>query len=771
MLLLFFCLFLTSKPVFADVDGQIDRIDNSSTTDDEVKSDKEDEDTVKESSVTNDPDTIYERYKDNSFDLMTKEASNLTPFKKSAGKVTGILKNISWAGSRSLGKFNTEMVRMMFDMDITKPIKAPILKLTASLASNMLSIAGTIGIAFISLVMVIKFMGEQRFRRAIGLFCMTILVFTGLVTLRDSNSSNSLFNIAFGVDKAVETAIVNVNPVLNASDSPTSDSVDENLKSAGDMIAAKVFYTNVYEPYLLLNYGSTNADKIRESKVEYKSKEYDRINLLLDNDVGTDLGDKIQEKTIDYENKELENKTISYTQNLDNTTFAMFYLVVNAVQTVAFFVICFVRIVIAVMQLFLIPILPVLLLLALFMTNINPFKNFGKAFGMTIFLKAMAGFACILFASFLSIGFQLASDMSNVWAKLITIIIYLLAPFGIYYFRTFLGSLFTGQMTLQNAIGFATHPFSTQKMMRDNAKARKKENKQNARDEKARRKEQLEAERKKALDRGKQELGMKQPKNAKNEAQSKLRREMQEKPKHSKPSKREQLQQNLESMHNQGRANEAKETADLNHRRTRKSLDRDAQRTAAAVALANRNLQNQGKGTMTAPKSEVKDAQSRSGRSTKRGTASSQSPSTATQQRRQGQRDLQRSKPQTVNAHVGAGKGQQGRSTTRQMANNSVGSRPRSGEKVPMESVNRQTMTTKTPRSGSGVVKRRAPRVQQKMDAINKVTKGQVKPNTTAQKAVEEYVSPQKNITRTLKKKQPINRSSRLKGQKIRRKR
>lgn len=842
MLLLFFCLFLVSEPVVAAK--------------------------VKENSVTNDPDVIYKRYKNNSFELMTKEQSGLNPFKKSSGKITGVLKNIAWGGTRNLGKANATMVKMMFDLDVVQPIKKPLLKITSRLARSMLSIAGTIGIGFVSMVMAIKFIGEQRFRRAIGVFVMTIFVFVGLVTLKNSESSNSFFDTIFTLDKEVETAIVNINPVLNDSDAKSADTVNGNLKSAGSMIASKVFYTNVYEPYLLLNYGTTNTSKIRESKVKYKLKEYDRINLLLDNDAGTDLGDKIQEKVIDYESDDLENNTISYTKNGDNAIFAFFYLFVNLIQSIAYFIICFVRIVISVMQLFLIPLLPILLLVALFISTINPFKNFGKAFGMTVVLKAMAAFSCILFASFLSIGFKLAGERNNVWEKLITIIIYLLAPFGIYFFRTFLGSLFTGEVTLQNAIGFATHPFSTQKMMRDNAKARKKENRQRAKEEKAKKKQELENARKKAFEKGKTDIGMNQSKKGKKDGQSNLRRNLQPNPKHQAPTKREALQSKLEDAHNQSRKNEAKEISEMNQRRARRTQERDAQKTAAAVAIANKNLsEKQGqkipereKASMKPARSSVKDSPNRTGRSSKRGISKNEANKGAVRQRRQGQRDLERSKPQTVNAAIGNGKLQEGRSMRRQSTNNSGMPSRRGSQKASQApinrannpSVNHATMTTKAPRglsgtrggskanvstgvnsrpgmtpnmpvskaprnmvnvrgtsqnkvtqgmaksttampaqakmnptglsvraprnvtSSSGIVKRRAPKVQKKMSAMKEVTSKIANEQPKFSKkstSSEAYTAPQKNITRVLKKQQKAKQIVSKKGQTIRKKR
>lgn len=50
-------------------------------------------------------------------------------------------------------------------MDIITAIKQPIMNLTSSIATNMLGIAGTIGIAFVFVILGVKFIGQQRYKR------------------------------------------------------------------------------------------------------------------------------------------------------------------------------------------------------------------------------------------------------------------------------------------------------------------------------------------------------------------------------------------------------------------------------------------------------------------------------------------------------------------------------------------------------------------------------------------------------------------------------
>ncbi|EMW5503612.1 hypothetical protein AAFB24_003003, partial [Enterococcus faecalis] len=355
---------------------------------------KPDENKVIVTEPTTNVDTIYDTYKDNAFELMTKEKEKDKPWSTGISEAvvnaSAAVKTFVWAGVKGLGEFNAVMVKTLFSMDIITAIKQPIMNLTSSIATNMLGIAGTIGIAFVFVILGVKFIGQQRYKRFFGIFLMTILIFTGLSVLKDANTSNSLFDMMFSVDKEVETAFVNINPVLGDVSVPMTEkgkdkngneveqklSADQRAKSAGNLIASRVFYTNVYEPYLLMNYGTSDVNKIRKKTVKYKDKEYDRINLLLDNDMNSEENDKLMEEVVNYESKDLKNRSIMYYNNWTNTFYGLFYLVVNLIQTVVYFLLSFLRLIIAVIQLFLLPLLPLLLFAGLFLTETNVFANY-----------------------------------------------------------------------------------------------------------------------------------------------------------------------------------------------------------------------------------------------------------------------------------------------------------------------------------------------------------------------------------------------------------
>lgn len=441
--------------------------------------------------ATDDTDLIYERYKDNSFELMTKEGRGIV------ANISGGIKSFFWSGVVGIGKFNVEMVRFMFALDIVTPIKVPIQTLTAGIAKNMTSLASTIGICIVALVMLLKYFGEQRYKQIFRVFFMTIAIFTGLSILSDGNANDTAFTKLMDIDSAVEAKFVSINPVFGGNSIEDKDkkeeaSASDKLKASADLIASRIYRSNVYEPYLLMQYGTSNVEKIREKTVKYKNVDYDRIGILLDNDIAEGDNEKIFEAVINYESKELKNKNIHYSKSFAVAGFSLFYMVINLIQMVVFFILAILRIILAFLQLMLWPLLPILLLVGLFNFESNVFVNYGKAFGLTIFMKSMTGVACIIFAMYVTFGFQVSSLVENPYHKMLTILVYVIAPIGMYYFRFIIAAMFTGNMNMRMVGHALANPMKTNRLLQNESKERANEAKERRKKAKADRKSEAE---------------------------------------------------------------------------------------------------------------------------------------------------------------------------------------------------------------------------------------------------------------------------------------
>lgn len=459
---------------------------------------------------------LYSRYKDNSFQLMTKEATSLTGLKASIQNLSGGLKEFIWSGIVNTGRFNTAMVGMLFSFDLDTKIKQPILNITASMASGMLSIASSIGIIAVTLIMVFKYSAEQKVRSAFFVFLTTIGIFTTLVCFSSSTRNESISSYVVDIDNKVESTFVTVNPTFSEETKidTTNKNSEQSLKSASDLIKAKVFRTSIYEPYLIFNYGTSNEKKIREKKVEISGSEYDRIGVLLDNDGDTNNNQEIHEKTVQYESDKLKNKTISYKNNFSLVGQGIFYLVLNIIQMIIYFVLCILRLILVLLRWLLFPLVPVVLLLGMFNTGINVFKNSAKGFITVIGLKALVSFTMMFVAGYMSFGYSMASEINNPYEKIITICIYLITPIGVYFFRSIIGQMLTGTLKASDLNAVVRHPIRTANRMNRASKEQAKLAKERRKDlkEQAKKRKKEEEERKEKD--GKSGEDTKQPKSS-----------------------------------------------------------------------------------------------------------------------------------------------------------------------------------------------------------------------------------------------------------------
>lgn len=481
-------------------------------------------------SIVSDPASIYQRYKENSFQLMTKPYESSALFggaiEEMYNNISGTIKNMIWSAVRAVGVFNTTMVKYLFNLDLVSQVKQPFVNLTASIAQSMIGVAGTIGISIVALLMAIKFAVEQRFRSAFILFLMTVFTFTGLAILKDVNSADSVATTILNVDKAVETSFVQVNPAFMNGDKvapSTSQTPEKQMKQAGDLIATQVFYTNVFEPYLLTNYGTSDIKKIRSKSVEYENKRYDRIQILLDNDLTTEDGKKIHEAVTDYEADENKNKAIQYFNSSNNAIFLLFYLVVNLLQTLVYFMLSMFRNAVAFLQILFLPLAPIMLLFGLFIESVNAFKNYAKGSLILMFLKALLSFLAIIFASYLSIGFKIAQGNMDAWQKILTLIVYICLPFVLYAMRHFIFMLLVGELNGRQMVRLMTNPFAFNRFARQQAKAyRERQNK--SRQQKQETGKQTAKEKQEAAEKhGAQDLGLNRVQEMKQQQRSQKR--------------------------------------------------------------------------------------------------------------------------------------------------------------------------------------------------------------------------------------------------------
>lgn len=396
---------------------------------------------------------------------MTSGTEKLGKFDQIVPGISTAMKEFSWALTRMVGTFNANMVKTMFGLDIISPIKHPMMTIASSLAGSLTSIGSTVGICVVALVMLVRYIASNQLKAAIKVFLTTVAIFVGLVVIADGKTNESLFNKVFEIDQAVNSALVNVNPVFDHNIDTGGGQATPNgkIQNAGSAMASSIFYADVYEPYLLMNYGTSDQNAIRtKGEVPIGKDKFDRIDGLLDHE-NMDNGD--WKKIVKHEDEKLKNKTIHYKNNWLQMLFAFFYFLTNLIQTVVFFLLGLMRLAMALIEVLLIPVLPVLLILALFQVLQGVWGNYAKAFGIAIMAKGLLGFCIIMFASYISLGFNIASKNGNVFDKLLTIFVYVLAPIFVYFYRKIFIEILKGQFSFSDLPQLVTHPAGVAKQL------------------------------------------------------------------------------------------------------------------------------------------------------------------------------------------------------------------------------------------------------------------------------------------------------------------
>ncbi|EJS5844633.1 hypothetical protein NWV25_002862, partial [Listeria monocytogenes] len=242
------------------------------------------EETINDKPVSSDPVTLYNEYENFSFPLMTKDTGSLNPVTQASASMAIAAKNGTWEATKFVGLLNAKATGFLFDFDAMKPIRQPILDITNEMANSLLGVATTLGVMALAVIMIIKFAMEQNFKQVMLVFFMAVLVVASIVTMGNPDRSKAIMNVATDLDTAVAGAFMSNSSALE-------DGKESSYTSPGVKVASNIFKANVFIPYLINNYGTSDINTINKKKIEYNKKEYSRLSLLMNNGDSEKLGD------------------------------------------------------------------------------------------------------------------------------------------------------------------------------------------------------------------------------------------------------------------------------------------------------------------------------------------------------------------------------------------------------------------------------------------------------------------------------------------------
>lgn len=472
---------------------------------------KDKDDTEKEAvqyvEGTDDKMEIYNRYKDNNFNLMNKAYEGLNPVNLFIQNALLAIKNFVFYLTFFIGKFNMFLVETLFNIDIASAISKPIQALSMELSKNLTGVASTIGLVAFTIFMLTRFFASGKVTEALKVLGLAILTFTVLAMFNNPASNEMIFNGVIEVDNQIENAFAGLNPNFTDEDNPEG--------TIGEKLSADILRTNIYEPYLFMNYGTANTEEIRKKTITYERKEYDRIGILLDNDSGSEDQIKMMEEITDIEVDDYKNNAPTYKSAGIQAFYALAYGATNLIQTGIFGILGLVRLALQFLLILMPFVLPILLVVGIFLHGSPLLANFFKGFLTVSFLKAGLSLATVVFTSYVSLAYTMEFGNSNILTVIITRLAWILAPIGLYFFRYFIGGLFSQNVRIMGGglTNSLRHPM--QAMQHANQyRQQQKEAKQKAREEAQKRRE--EQRKKKAAGGGdeKDDLNRVKPKNS-----------------------------------------------------------------------------------------------------------------------------------------------------------------------------------------------------------------------------------------------------------------
>ncbi|EAD8646840.1 hypothetical protein AF450_14735 [Listeria monocytogenes] len=423
------------------------------------------EETIKDKPVSDDPVTIYREYNNFSFPLMTKDSGSLSPVTQANASMAIAAKNGTWEATKFVGELNAEATGFLFDFDAMKPIRQPILDITNEMANSLLGVATTLGVMALAVIMIIKFAMEQNFKQVLLVFLMAVLVVTSMVTMGNPARSKAIMSIATDLDTGVAGAFMSNSKALETGK-------DSSSASPGEKVASNIFKANVFVPYLINNYGTSDFDTINKKKIKYNNKEYSRLSLLMNNGDSEKLGEDFVSDIAKIEADDLSNKNVAWKKSMSTAIINIFFLLLNIVQFIIYFALFVLKSMLGFLLLFMFPLSILILLFSMFSTSLNPFKNIGKGYITVMLFKGAISFLAVFYASYMMIAYRTSDEYNNVFIKIIVILLYVILPVILYIWRTFIISLVIGLVTGQKV---APHRLAEQMRhpLRSSAEARR----------------------------------------------------------------------------------------------------------------------------------------------------------------------------------------------------------------------------------------------------------------------------------------------------------
>ncbi|MCQ6266335.1 type IV secretion system protein [Fictibacillus sp. WQ 8-8] len=367
---------------------------------------------------------------------------------KTGSATATAVKNYFWMINIVLAQITLMVIYQLFSLDVVSMTKEALQEITSGTAGSLLFNFGLFALAMASLGIVIRSYIQQNWQAFFKLLTLILLSLTLLFSIQSKKFN--YIDIAHGLSVSLENAIMSVNPTLNDDDAFQFKSFNKDTaKNVSIGIQNKVFDALIYKPYLLLQYGTTQEEKIN-------AESPDRIKNYLNADPTTKDGVKKREEISQEEYEVYENKNIFAGNGWKQAGYILVMILSTVIQGIVFFCIALIRVMLQFAFI-------MMLLLAPFMIFISLFPSFEALVGqylkgttILILFKSVTMFFVLVATSFISLGYEMTNMSDDIYYRIFIQITFCVAVIFMYSKRQFVLNMLEGATPSLHDMGAAS---------------------------------------------------------------------------------------------------------------------------------------------------------------------------------------------------------------------------------------------------------------------------------------------------------------------------
>ncbi|MFG6120904.1 CD3337/EF1877 family mobilome membrane protein [Thalassobacillus sp. B23F22_16] len=378
-----------------------------------------------------------QKYEENRYELMTYSDDAWYDFMgKSGSEMMDFIKNSLWALNRTMASFVLMIVYQLFSLDIVEMTKSSVQNITSSTAGALTYNFGLFALAVASIGIVVRSYIQQDWRSFMKLLSL-ILISLSLLYSIQSEKFNYI-ELSHGLSITLENTLMQANPSL--SQDGAFEFVDFDNNSARDVSIAvenKVFNALIYQPYLLLNYGTSDEEAI-------KAEDPERIDSYLSADPATEDGAESRAEIEEEEFNNYNNQSIFAGNAYKQMGYIMIMMISTIIQGVVFFFIALTRIMLQFAFIIMMLLVPIILFVSLFPSFESLVGKFTKGTFMVIVFKGITMFFVLVATSFITLGYDMTNFNDDVYYRMFIQIIFSVAILFLYMKRQFVFNMLEG---------------------------------------------------------------------------------------------------------------------------------------------------------------------------------------------------------------------------------------------------------------------------------------------------------------------------------------